>query len=331
VTLIAGRFNRIVKPDVLRRVQICMIDASGPKGMTVRQFLKSMISVLSLSWLWGCGKGQARPTAKQPDPELAAIAAVVPDNQVCSHYDLNALLRAMSPSQRLNMKIGLKLLPEGSKLESLGSPAEDVSDIQKEILWRSSNILSYAFKKQSEIDYHAVVKWVAEDLGVPENVCESQPTIVVERAIFQRMFSQMWDKLTPEQRRQLLDKIDPANHLTNKSTLIAMSGTAALAALAGTVYFAGFAFYTTMSVTICAVAGWFGLTLPFGAYTGASTAVGLLSGPVGWVVIGVGTLIVVGLAGRANAEKTAEAILTLHSLKAMALREVGRECPEAPL
>jgi uncharacterized protein YaaW (UPF0174 family) len=93
--------------------------------------------------------------------------------------------------------------------------------------------------------------------------------------------------------------------------------------LSATAAFSGFAFYTTMSVTIATVALAAGVTLPFVAYAGASTLVGVLSGPVGWAIMGMAALGGAALAGRADPQKTTALIAQLHALKVEALIAAG--------
>lgn len=80
---------------------------------------------------------------------------------------------------------------------------------------------------------------------------------------------------------ELLQRIDPGDKIANKAGIAAMSGAAAIAALSATVYFTGFAFYSNLSVVLSTVAGFLGVTLPFAAYTTASSIISVLSGPVG--------------------------------------------------
>ena len=102
-----------------------------------------------------------------------------------------------------------------------------------------------------------------------------------------------------------------------------MGGGAAVAALGVTVAFTGFAFYTTMSVVMCTVAGWFGITLPFAAYAGASTTIAALSGPIGWCIAGVAVAGGAIYAAWPSADKTAAFVMQLHFIKAQQLKQKG--------
>lgn len=119
------------------------------------------------------------------------------------------------------------------------------------------------------------------------------------------IFVQIWDKLTPEQRSKILTDLDKGDKIQDKAGIALASGATALATLSTTVYFAGFAFYTTMSSVIFATAGFFGITLPFTAYTGAASTVAVLSGPVGWAIASLAALGSLIFIGRANHAKVA--------------------------
>ncbi|MEZ4731397.1 MAG: hypothetical protein R3E79_30125 [Caldilineaceae bacterium] len=129
--------------------------------------------------------------------------------------------------------------------------------------------------------------------------------------------------MSVEQRQELLNKIDPNGKIKDKAAIAALTGSGAIAVLSTSVAFSGFAFYTSMSVAISTVAGFFGLTLPFAAYTGASSVVAFLSGPVGWAIAGIAALGGIALAGRANVTKTSAFISQIHALKVAALIEAG--------
>ena len=78
-----------------------------------------------------------------------------------------------------------------------------------------------------------------------------------------------------------------------------------------------------MSATIAAVATAMGVTLPFAAYAGAATAIGVLAGPIGWAIAGLATLGGIALAGRADLQKTTAFIAQIHALKVEALMAAG--------
>ncbi len=232
-------------------------------------------------------------------------------------------LNALPADAMLALKKSLGILnAEATEVQLKGSD-QDARDIQKHALWVSRNVLTYPFQDETKLNYHDLAAWVCGKAGVSEGVIDSAPTFALERELYKLLFANMWDKLNLQQRKELLAKVDPNETIKDKAAIAALSGAGALAALSTTVAFAGFAFYSTMSVTIATVAGAVGVTLPFATYAGASALIGVLSGPVGWAIMGVATLGGVAFAGRANLQKTTALIAQLHALKVEALIAAG--------
>lgn len=207
-------------------------------------------------------------------------------------------------------------------------PADLISadSIIRQFIWVSSSIFTYWFKPR-DVNYHSVVQWAARKFKVSAKDCNNLSTFRLERRILEQVFAEIWDNLTIEQRTALLREIERSTgtQFTDVAGIAALTGAGALAALGATVAFSGFAFYTTMSVVICTVAGFFGMTLPFVVYTTASSTVALLAGPIGWALAGVLAAIGVVLLGAANPRKTAAFITTLHMRKAHYFHLAGLE------
>ncbi|GBD37189.1 hypothetical protein HRbin36_02319 [bacterium HR36] len=158
---------------------------------------------------------------------------------------------------------------------------------------------------------------------MPKEDIRKLSTFALERKILEQLFIRMWNKLPPREREKLLCQLDKTGCIQDKAAIAALSGAAALTFLSTTVILSGFAFYTTMSTVICAVAGFFGITLPFSAYMAASSTVALLSGPVGWVLAGILAAIGLALTGRANPKKTIPFIVSLHYIKVEHMKNAG--------
>ncbi len=282
-----------------------------------RQFM-ALVGAYAMTAL--SGKCLADPPAPKPLAKAAAVAKVK-DKWTADH--LYEFLNALPNESLLSLKKALGMVDQNAGIEALQGKSKDVREIQKQALWISSNILAYPFRDETVLNYHSLVTWVAKDAGVASELIGKEPTFTLEREIQKQLFAQLWDKLTVKQREELLDKIDPNGKIKDKAAIAALGGAGALAALSVIVAFAGFAFYTTMAVTISTVAGFFGLTLPFAAYAGASSIVAFLSGPVGWAIMGVAALGGVALAGRANVKKATAFVCQLHALKVAALIEAG--------
>lgn len=212
-------------------------------------------------------------------------------------------------------------------LASVGKPKDAfiVADVKAQVVWLASNVVTYPFRNTTDCNYHEyILQWLASEYDVDKRYQLAAPSFVLERKILDSVFIQIWDKLTADQRRQILTSIDKEGAIKDKAGIASLGGAAALAALSATVYFTGFAFYTSMSTAICAAAGFFGVTLPFAAYTGASSTVAALSGPVGWAILGLAALGSVIIFGRANATKTAAFVTQMHLLKVQSLKNSHR-------
>jgi len=232
---------------------------------------------------------------------------------------LHGFIKALPKDARLALKRSLDLLPAGPNIADLMSSEQDANDIQKRVLWLSSNILTYPFKTAANLDYHALVSWVSAEAGVAKPIVNSASTFTLERELFKMLFAQLWDKMTTKQRQDLLTKVDGAGLIKDKAAMVALGGAGALGALSTTVAFTGFAFYTTMSVAIASVASAAGVVLPFAVYGSAASLIGVLSGPIGWVIMGLAAIGGMALAGRANLQKTTAFVAQIHALKVEAL------------
>lgn len=197
--------------------------------------------------------------------------------------------------------------------------------IKNGLLWVAYSTLKYPFLRTENIHYHEIVQWVAEKKGIEGDQVKALPTFQLERKIIEKYFAEIWDKLTQEQRKELLQRIEQqiGQQIENKGSLVLLGGGAAVAALGATVAFTGFTFYTTMSVVICTVAGWFGITLPFSIYMGASSTVALLAGPIGWFIAATGVVGGAIWAAWPSVDKTAAFIMQLHFIKAQRLKKEG--------
>ncbi|WP_431026929.1 hypothetical protein [Lysinibacillus sp. LZ02] len=93
--------------------------------------------------------------------------------------------------------------------------------------------------------------------------------------------------LPDEKQRQIKEKLK-IDELTNKTIrqILLTQGSAIVMAIV--VEVAGFAAFTTLTSAIAATAGFFGITLPFGAYIFATSALSFLTGPIGLALIAVG-------------------------------------------
>lgn len=280
-----------------------------PRGVRRRSLVIFAMSALGLvSNVFAAGR----------KPISTAAPFVLPKLKWAPNH-LPGFIKALPKDARLALKKSVDLLSAGATVADLMSGEQDAKDIQKRVLWLSSNILTYPFKGPSNLDYHALVTWVSAKAGVTKPIVNSASTFNLERELFKMLFAQLWDKMTTKQREDLLTRVDSAGLIKDKAAMAALGGAGALAALSTTVAFSGFAFYTTMSVAIASVASAIGVVLPFAVYGSAASLIGILSGPIGWAIMGVSAIGGMALAGRANLQKTTAFVAQIHALKVEAL------------
>lgn len=251
---------------------------------------------------------------------MKKAAPFVKPRDTWSANNLFDFLRMLPPTAILNLKQTQGMLKQTDTERDLLGPDADARSIQKQLLRVSSSVFTRPMKKAATLDYHKVVVWLAHKSGVNESIIETSSTFLLERELYKLLFEQLWDKLSEQQRAELLNKIDSTGALADKTGIVAMGGASAVAVLSGSVVFYGFAFYSAMSVTIASVASAVGVTLPFAAYASASSAVAFLSGPIGWAITGVVGLGGALLAGRADVKKTTALVAQIHALKIEALK-----------
>ena len=148
-------------------------------------------------------------------------------------------------------------------------------------------------------------------------------TYHVESAIYQHLLAKQWDPMTEDQRITFLRATNWSLSEHRIVGLVAVSGAALLGALALVVDLAGFEFYTGMSTGLYALAELLGVTLPFAAYLGASSAVALATGPIALIIVAMLASFGVyeWLKGEENINNRLRFVVHLHNLKVAAIRE----------
>jgi uncharacterized protein YaaW (UPF0174 family) len=131
------------------------------------------------------------------------------------------------------------------------------------------------------IAYDEVVKDVASHLKVPFD--KSDDILVVEDGILRKILRDSFEKMSPEERAAVLKELNVSD--------LSMLGPAAGAALIAAGRVGGFATYKLALIVANAVSkALLGRGLPLVVNATVSRTIGVLLGPIGWVVTGVWTL-----------------------------------------
>lgn len=153
--------------------------------------------------------------------------------------------------------------------------------IAEQIRAFGGNTLVNLFRKEP-IDYSVVVRDVADHLKVSRP--DSGPDVAIEVAIIQKLFLDSVAKMPAEERQKMFADLgisDPSN-----------LGGAALTTLIAAGRLSGFAIYKMTLVVANAIAkAILGRGLSLAANTTITRALGVMLGPVGWVLTGLWTAV----------------------------------------
>lgn len=141
---------------------------------------------------------------------------------------------------------------------------------------------------------------------------------------FQRKVLIDWDNASSGDKQRVCRELNDKSQ--RGSVVLASSmgaGSVVLGALGVTVSAMGFAFYTTLTSVMYSVAAVFGATLPFAAYTTATTTTAVLGGPVGWCVAGGMALAIPFMFGWADEYKCASFVVQKYLIE-RDMRKDGR-------
>ncbi len=156
------------------------------------------------------------------------------------------------------------------------------AELERHISWVGTPIFSYALGNAKS--YHQIVSDVAAQVGVP--VCVSMSTTEAETALVQKLWTDTLSRLSEAERNALLAKVQAIATQYGTSAKKEIVGFAGLAAA----QMSGFGVYVLGSTLLGALNSALGLGLGFGAFTGLSSAISIVIGPIGWAALGLYTI-----------------------------------------
>ena len=135
-----------------------------------------------------------------------------------------------------------------------------------------------------------VVTDVADHLGIDwtqtlDGRCwRDLETQEIEVAVVTKLFQNMLEKLSPEQRQQLVMEMQRDQDDPHLESLLLSGGVMTIAKMSG------FGVYLLASTVLGGLTNALGITLPFAIYMGMSQTIALILGPVGWAALAGGIL-----------------------------------------
>ncbi|NER78990.1 MAG: hypothetical protein F6K42_05305 [Leptolyngbya sp. SIO1D8] len=101
----------------------------------------------------------------------------------------------------------------------------------------------------------------------------------IENAVVTKVFQDMFNKLTQEQKEQFILSMDRNSDDPNLQTFLLTGGAMTAAKVSG------FGVYLMASTVLGGLTNALGITLPFAIYMGMSQVIALILGPVGWLTL----------------------------------------------
>lgn len=195
-------------------------------------------------------------------------------------------------------------------LDTVYAPTAAPADIIKGMKWLSRNIVEDFWRDVfgSQETYRDILVMVCKHLEI--TVKPSMKPQDIEAKISQQLMQTVWNKMTEAQRLAFDAEMKKMAEKNGKGKEWAATG--GMAAVLAASNLAGFSAYLVATSSLAALTGSLGIVLPFAAYTGLTTALSVVLGPVGW--LGAGLFALIGLTG-ANYQKLIPAILYISVLR----------------
>lgn len=259
-----------------------LLNLSDPITKHCRKVYKEFVKVLGY-------RVYLRTCYRQEQKKIAAIAQHNPN-----FFDPEKLLNDSDSSVRkcLAKILGTNETSSSKLLERLGSLSQGILD-------RSLG---------TKPTYKDIVEATCQKLNLPK----PSSAIQGEQAIAIHCFKDMYQKLSPSQRKEyeaaLREQSESLRHL-NPSLTPSMISVGAI--IAGRM--SGFGVYLAASTLTGAVTSAIGVTLPFVFYTTMSSAIATFLGPVGWMVAGA---MIINTLFSPDFTKVAQGVVLIASLRA---------------
>lgn len=218
-------------------------------------------------------------------------------NQIVEHLKWNPLV-SPSPS---------KALAQLNTAERLDWLNEHRPDLEEHISWVGTPIFSYALGNGKS--YSQIVADLAEQLDV--KVAAGASIAEIEIGLLEKLWADTLARLTVEQREELMAKVAEQFGPSVKKELVGFAGLAAA-------QLSGFGVYVLGSTLLGAINSALGLGLSFGAFTGLSSVISLVIGPIGWAALGLYTI---RKLGSPNYKKLLPVVILIASERAGCLQQ----------
>lgn len=132
---------------------------------------------------------------------------------------------------------------------------------------------------QNPLSYKEFLEKIAEKnnekLDFPKKIAS------IEESLYIKLYTKEFAKLTEVEKENIFKELEKAG--LDKNQIASLSGVAAI----GAAQLSGFGVYVLASSTLGAITSMLGFTLPFAIYTGMSSLISFVIGPIGFLVMGI--------------------------------------------
>jgi uncharacterized membrane protein YhiD involved in acid resistance len=133
---------------------------------------------------------------------------------------------------------------------------------------------------QTKLSYNQILDKIVKRNSL--QIHETNKISEKESEIFQKLFTKEFENLTAIEKEEFIKNLEK-NGL-DKNQIASITSIAAITAA----QVSGFGIYLLASSTVGAITGVLGVTLPFAFYTGMSSVIATVIGPIGFLVLGYG-------------------------------------------
>lgn len=144
----------------------------------------------------------------------------------------------------------------------------------------SALLLPFGGRFQEKLSYKEILDEICKNKNIEVEL--NLKTADLERDIFQKLFVKEYEDLSDIEKEAFIDKLEKEG--LNKSQITALTSVAAITAAQAS----GFGVYLLASSTVGALTSLLGISLPFAFYTTMSSAISIIIGPIGFLVLGYG-------------------------------------------
>ncbi|XHX80350.1 MAG: hypothetical protein RBJ76_10600 [Stenomitos frigidus ULC029] len=133
----------------------------------------------------------------------------------------------------------------------------------------------------TDVSDHIGINWTS---ALGDRQWRDLETQEIEAAVVTKLFQNMLEQLSPEQRQRLVMEMQRANDDPRLESLLLGGSVMTVAKMSG------FGVYLLASSVLGGLTNALGVTLPFAIYMGMSQTIALVLGPVGWAALAGGIL-----------------------------------------